>query len=195
MVKTGTANFDEGDFVAIIPYFENAEVPGKRYFRCSKLCATLSVDACVERYTAVNAIQRKESACRGCEIGAAHSGTVARVDFRERCCHCLGATPYHLRFGMCPRCYLAMRGAVAARVMTFRGRAVAVKAASMVDAATALVAKETGVVIVSRAMPAPMAYAKAPRPVRQPSGRAKRVFRAVAVFLPDMWEGYGIATL
>lgn len=78
-------------------------VPGKRHFRCEKLCGTWSTDDCSSRYMRAMASDERVSACRFCPIGAVHAGKVdpdqtaissakvkitGRPDHDSRCTRC-----------------------------------------------------------------------------------------------------------
>lgn len=60
-----------------IAYFRIDEVPDKQYFRCEKLHATLSTDACEANWRRANSDPDSVSCCRRCPVGALHSGEVA----------------------------------------------------------------------------------------------------------------------
>ncbi|WP_407122184.1 hypothetical protein [Bradyrhizobium sp. STM 3561] len=56
-------------------YFDMPELPGRLYFACGPLRATLEIDACADNWRRAN-IDRDISRlkCRGCQIGAEHAG-------------------------------------------------------------------------------------------------------------------------
>jgi len=56
-------------------YFSLPDLPGKTLFKCEKLLATLSTEACAEMWRQANH-QNIESraSCKNCPIGAAHAG-------------------------------------------------------------------------------------------------------------------------
>ncbi|MNF82329.1 hypothetical protein D3C84_646320 [compost metagenome] len=51
-------------------------VPGKRHFRCEKLCGIWSTADCSSRYMRAMVGDERVSACRFCPIGAVHAGKV-----------------------------------------------------------------------------------------------------------------------
>ena len=59
-------------------YFEQPEIPGKQFFRCERLRATISVDSCAGMWRGGNRenIERLDR-CKACPIGAAHAGETA----------------------------------------------------------------------------------------------------------------------
>lgn len=62
----------------MVEYFTNAEVPGKTYFRCDRMRATLSTEACSASWRRADAVpDGRNNNCRLCPIGAVHAGEVA----------------------------------------------------------------------------------------------------------------------
>lgn len=62
----------------MVEYFAMAEVPGKVYFRCDRLRATLSTVACRDKWRLADGVNDgTNSACRLCPVGAVHAGEVA----------------------------------------------------------------------------------------------------------------------
>lgn len=59
-----------------IQYFEIAEMPGKQMFRCEKMRASISVNACslMWREAAEKGAPERLDRCRNCQIGAKHAG-------------------------------------------------------------------------------------------------------------------------
>lgn len=56
-------------------YFEYPGMPGRRYFRCDPLRASLSVESCATRWRAANEQDNDDCAtCRQCQTGARHAG-------------------------------------------------------------------------------------------------------------------------
>lgn len=56
-------------------YFEYPGMPGRRYFRCDPLRASISVESCAVRWKAAN--EKDDDACatcRQCSVGAKHAG-------------------------------------------------------------------------------------------------------------------------
>jgi hypothetical protein len=87
---------DDTDKVSLPAYFEIADAPGLKLFRCAKLSATLSTTACGTNFKRAQHLSpdRVASAhlCRDCPLGAHHAG----VPFVRR----------SALFGLdiCPRC-------------------------------------------------------------------------------------------
>ncbi|MGF6900383.1 hypothetical protein [Paraburkholderia sp. GAS348] len=75
-------------------YFEFAELPGVKHFRCDRYNATLSVDACAGMWRDGNhALTEKRMRCKVCPVGAMHAGK-------------LDANPSPLRgLKICARCH------------------------------------------------------------------------------------------
>ena len=62
----------------MVEYFAMAEVPGKTYFRCDRLRATLSTVSCADKWRAADGCNDgSNGACRLCPVGAVHAGEVA----------------------------------------------------------------------------------------------------------------------
>lgn len=60
-----------------VEYFENPLLPGKRMFRCERLCASLQVSACAGMWREANAagaVPERLFRCRQCPVGAEHAG-------------------------------------------------------------------------------------------------------------------------
>lgn len=58
-----------------VDYFEMAELPGRRYFACGPLRATLDIAACADNWRRANKNRHiARLKCRGCQIGAEHAG-------------------------------------------------------------------------------------------------------------------------
>lgn len=58
-------------------YFENPLMPGKKMFLCTGLNASLAVDSCKVMFASANATKDAPDnlmRCRGCKVGACHSG-------------------------------------------------------------------------------------------------------------------------
>jgi len=59
----------------VIEYFGNALTPGRVYFRCDRMRATLSTDACSGMWRkANNEGDESHGACMRCQLGAEHAG-------------------------------------------------------------------------------------------------------------------------
>lgn len=62
----------------MVDYFTYENVPGKNFFRCERMRATLSTDACQASWRRADALNDgSHHACRLCPIGAVHAGEVA----------------------------------------------------------------------------------------------------------------------
>lgn len=62
----------------MVDYFTNPDVPGKSYFACSRMRATLSTTACSTMWRQANDLNDgTHAACRLCPLGAVHAGEVA----------------------------------------------------------------------------------------------------------------------
>lgn len=59
-------------------YFERAELPGQKFFRCERLRATLTVKSCADMWRGGNQenLERLQR-CRLCPVGAVHAGETA----------------------------------------------------------------------------------------------------------------------
>lgn len=61
-----------------IHYFEQPEIPGRRFFRCEVYSATISTPQCARMWEgARDAAAETNYRCRGCAVGAAHAGAAA----------------------------------------------------------------------------------------------------------------------
>lgn len=62
----------------MVDYFANPEVPGKLFFRCERMRATLSTESCRSSWRRADELNDgSHSSCRLCPIGAVHAGEVA----------------------------------------------------------------------------------------------------------------------
>lgn len=62
----------------MVEYFAMPGVPGKSYFRCERMRATLSTEACAASWRRADELNDgRNNACRLCPIGAVHAGEVA----------------------------------------------------------------------------------------------------------------------
>jgi len=62
----------------MVDYFTYENVPGKLYFRCERMRATLSTAACRDSWRRADELNDgSHSNCRLCPIGAVHAGEVA----------------------------------------------------------------------------------------------------------------------
>lgn len=62
----------------MVDYIANPDVPGKAFFRCERMRATLSTDSCAVMWRRADELDDgSHHACRLCPIGAVHAGEVA----------------------------------------------------------------------------------------------------------------------
>lgn len=62
----------------MVDYFTMTDVPGKMYFRCDRMRASLSTEACSSMWRKADELNDgSHNACRLCPIGAVHAGEVA----------------------------------------------------------------------------------------------------------------------
>lgn len=62
----------------MVEYFTYDYVPGKQFFRCDRMRATLSTEACQASWRRADELNDgSHSSCRLCPIGAVHAGEVA----------------------------------------------------------------------------------------------------------------------
>lgn len=62
-----------------VVYFERAELPGRQFFRCDRMRATLSTDACQGMWRKANGDGGdggEREACLRCPLGAQHAGAI-----------------------------------------------------------------------------------------------------------------------
>ncbi|TAM06396.1 MAG: MarR family transcriptional regulator [Paraburkholderia sp.] len=60
--------------VPVLEYFEMPEMPGRRFFKCEPLRASMLVESCAERWTlAQGQTEGKYQACKRCARGQAHA--------------------------------------------------------------------------------------------------------------------------
>lgn len=97
------------DGVKVVPAPAGAPA-GATYFRCERLCATLSTQACADRWNAAPSA----TTCCGCHIGREHHartapGAAMGPKVRDRSHECLRCHRIGLRliqqFGVCVSCY------------------------------------------------------------------------------------------
>jgi hypothetical protein len=94
----------------MVTYTTNALTPGKSYFDCEKMRATLSTDSCAGMWR--KADDRDDgaySACRLCPIGAVHAGEVAAsmspLKGTLTCARCHRGSPRLIGSMLCVSCY------------------------------------------------------------------------------------------
>lgn len=62
----------------MVEYFEMQELPGRKYFRCDKLRATINTEACAVQWRKANRANDEScSRCKCCPVGAIHAGETA----------------------------------------------------------------------------------------------------------------------
>jgi hypothetical protein len=62
----------------VVDYFEMPEIPGRKYFRCERLRATLAIPACAGMWKQANHENNEERLrCKCCPLGAVHAGETA----------------------------------------------------------------------------------------------------------------------
>ena len=91
-------------------YFTMALVPGKSFFRCERMRATLSTESCQEMWRRADALDDgSHSACRLCPVGAVHAGEVAAsmspLKGTLTCARCHRAAGRLIHSMVCVSCY------------------------------------------------------------------------------------------
>lgn len=104
----------------MVEYFVMPEVPGKTYFRCEKLRATLSTVACCDKWRLADSLNDgSNGACRLCPIGAVHAGEVAAsmspLKGTLTCARCHRVAGRLIGGHLDPSCYNREREAIAGR--------------------------------------------------------------------------------
>jgi len=94
----------------MVEYFGYDNVPGKTYFRCDRMRATLSTDACSQQWRMADELNDgRHSACRLCPLGAVHAGEVAAsmspLKGTLTCARCHRAAGRLIRGMTCVSCY------------------------------------------------------------------------------------------
>lgn len=94
----------------MVDYFQMAETPGKQYFRCDRLSATLSVDSCAAMWRKANHEgSEQQYKCRVCPIGAVHAGETAAslspLKGTTICGRCHRVASRLIRAHLCVSCY------------------------------------------------------------------------------------------
>lgn len=94
----------------MVDYFTNADVPGKTYFRCERMRATLSTDACQASWRRADELNDgSHNSCRLCPIGAVHAGEVAAsmspLKGTLTCARCHRAAGRLIHGMVCVSCY------------------------------------------------------------------------------------------
>lgn len=97
-----------------IAYFEMPELPGKPYFRCEAMHATLSVEACASNWRRAHAGEDgSQWRCKGCKVGALHAGeTAANLWFGHGqmiCARCHRGAIRLIGGDLCVSCYNRQR--------------------------------------------------------------------------------------
>lgn len=94
----------------MVEYIPFNGVPGQRYFRCEKMRATLSTEACATNWRRSNYERNDDrSACKCCPIGALHAGDgdASMSPFKDTtiCARCHRTDGRLIRGMICVSCY------------------------------------------------------------------------------------------
>lgn len=94
----------------MVEYFARPEMPGKAFFRCERMAATLASDSCATMWRRAEASDDGlHSSCRLCSIGAVHAGEVAAsmspLKGAKVCARCHTGTTRLIGGHLCPSCY------------------------------------------------------------------------------------------
>jgi hypothetical protein len=90
-------------------YYEIADLPGVQYFRCERMLASLSTNACASNWRLANDERdpRRER-CKGCAIGALHAGesglNLSPLRGTNTCSRCHRGAPRLIRKHLCVSC-------------------------------------------------------------------------------------------
>lgn len=91
-------------------YTTNPDVPGKMFFRCDRMRATLSTEACTAMWRKANDLNDGNCAgCMRCPLGAVHAGEVAAsmspLKGTLTCARCHRGSTRLIGGHLCPSCY------------------------------------------------------------------------------------------
>lgn len=94
----------------MVDYFKRDDVPGKVYFACDRLRATLSTDACAGMWRKANHEgSEQQFKCRVCPLGAVHAGETAAslspLKGTTICGRCHRMAVRLIRAHICVSCY------------------------------------------------------------------------------------------
>lgn len=95
-------------------YFSMENVPGKAFFRCDRMRATLSTESCSAMWKRADQLDDgSHSACRLCPVGAVHAGEVAAsmspLKGTLTCARCHRTASRLIRSMVCVSCYNRQR--------------------------------------------------------------------------------------
>lgn len=95
-------------------YFTMDLVPGKAFFRCDRMRATLSTEACSGMWKRADELDDgSHNACRLCPVGAVHAGEVAAsmspLKGTLTCARCHRTAARLIRAMVCVSCYNRQR--------------------------------------------------------------------------------------
>lgn len=104
----------------MVEYFTYENVPGKSYFRCERMRATLSTAACKDSWRRADELNDgSHSSCRLCPIGAVHAGEVAAsmspLKGTLTCCRCHRTAGRLINSMTCVSCYNRAREVLVGR--------------------------------------------------------------------------------
>lgn len=94
----------------MIEYFTLEELPDRPMFRCTRLSATLQVQACAQRWREANERNASErlDQCKNCQIGAKHAGvgeiSLSPLRGMSICARCEQGTTRLVRKHLCVSC-------------------------------------------------------------------------------------------
>lgn len=104
----------------MVEYTTNPQVPGKLYFRCDRMRATLSTESCSgmwKRESEMN--DGTHGACRLCPLGAVHAGETAAsmspLKGTLTCARCHRVAGRLIGAHVCPSCYNRSREQLSGR--------------------------------------------------------------------------------
>ena len=98
------------DLASMVDYWEEKDLPGKRFFRCDKMRATLTVNACAKNWRmADKSPDGTPMSCRLCAMGAMHAGeldaSVSRLKGSQICSRCHRTSLRIIANNLCVSCY------------------------------------------------------------------------------------------
>jgi hypothetical protein len=101
--------------IQTLVYFEVPELPGRQHFHCDRLRATLSTDACGDRWSAAGTAigDVRWVTCKNCRIGARHAGKFdanpSPLKARKICARCHVTASRLIGKHLCISCYNRQR--------------------------------------------------------------------------------------
>lgn len=95
---------------AMVEYTTNPLMPGRKFFRCERMRATLTTDACCSMWQHESATNDgKHSQCRLCPLGAEHAGetdaAITPLKGTLTCGRCHRGASRLIGGHVCPSCY------------------------------------------------------------------------------------------